>query len=183
MCRTDYLLVNIYDAVSRLHAVLTIAKIVHSLKKDNPFHALLREKITRVAFFCRRTETATEHAVTANSHVQHSHIACCIICKEATREHICPSVLLVSCRTATVSNRVTEYCHCPTLVRSHHLQSQYVVPMICFCCSAEVCCVSLFQIRCGARAWMTRNTCRGCRAIVNRNGNILAWRHVECHSV
>ena len=52
---TDNLLVDVDDALSRLHAVLRTTQVVDGLKQDNPLHAFLSEEVALIAAQSRRT--------------------------------------------------------------------------------------------------------------------------------
>ena len=50
---TDNLLIDLDDALGRLHTVLCATQVVDCLEEDNPFHTLLSQQVTLIAARCR----------------------------------------------------------------------------------------------------------------------------------
>ena len=73
MCFANDLLIDVDDALGRLHAVTGVAKVVDSLEEDDPLHAFLFQQIALIAVHCGGAQTSSEHTVTSDTHVEYTH--------------------------------------------------------------------------------------------------------------
>ena len=179
----DDLLVDVDDALRRLHSVTRIAQVVDRLEQDDPLHALLPQQVALVAVHGSRAKASTEHAVAADAHVQHGHLVGRLVGQQAARQHVGPAVLLVSGRAATVGDGVAQNGHRSGLLGGLHLKGQDVVPVLRLRGAAEVGGVAGLQVRRGARAGMPADAGRRRVAIVDGDGHVLAVGDVERHGV
>ena len=176
------LLIDLDDALSRLDAIAGIAQVVDSLKEDNPFDALLLEEVAGIALHAGRAKAATQHAVAADTHVEHANLTGLLVVQQTTRKHVGPAVLLVSGRAASVGNRVAQDDHRSSFLGRIYLECQDVIPMVRADGIGEVLRVAGLQIGCGARTGMAAHRLGGL-AVVDSDGHVFARAHLEVHGV
>ena len=124
------LLIHFDDSLCRLDSIGASSQVVDRLKEDNPLHSFLAEQVALIAVDCRRTKSSSEHTVSADTHIEHRHMAGLWILQQPAGEHVGPSVLLIGGGPTSVSDGVAEYGYRPGLLVGHDLKRQDVVPVL-----------------------------------------------------
>ena len=124
------LLITLYYLLCPLLCVaISASEVVYALKHHNGLHSSLLLAVAVESLHRRVAQSSEVYGISTDTQVEHGDIPCDLVCLEFVSKEICPSVLQICSRTASVRNRVTYYCDSLASLPSH-VDGSNIIPMV-----------------------------------------------------